>query len=238
MVLPQLGQVEELQQWDFTTILDQLAQVYNNPNKVQEAEDKLLALKQGTDSLPTYVAKFKRVLYEARGQSWPDVNKISAFRNGLNSTIRGRLAQQLNLPRTYAEFTQVVQQLAGCSFASSSSSSGPSSSHFPSARNGEPMDLSTVDIGTISLGLDPKPSPKAIIRRPRPASPIARSISPQCREQYRIQGQCVRCGSGMHWVNNCPLLPYSPGSTSKKKVIIAASEDDAESRYDTDELYN
>src|SRR3984957_20808316 len=141
MVLPQLGQVEELQQWDFTTILDQLARVYDNPNKVQEAEDKLLALKQGTDSLLTYVAKFERVLYKARGQSWLDVNKISAFQNGLNSTIRGRLAQQLNLPRTYAEFTRVVQQLAGRSFASSSS---PSSSHLPSARNGEPMDISTI----------------------------------------------------------------------------------------------
>jgi hypothetical protein len=222
MVLPQLGQAEESQQWDFTTILNQLARVYDNPNKVQEAEDKLLALKQGTDSLPTYVAKFERVLYEARGQSWPDVNKISAFRNGLNSTIRGRLAQQLNLPRTYAEFTRVVQQLAGRSFASSS---GPSS-HLPSARNGEPMDISTVDINTLSF------APKAIIRRPRPASPIARSISPQCREQYRIQGRCVRCGSGMHWVNDCPLLPYSPNS--RRKVTINALDDDVQSRYETD----
>jgi hypothetical protein len=174
MVLPQLGQAEESQQWDFTTILNQLTQVYNNPNKVQEAEDKLLALKQGTDSLSTYVAKFEQVLYEARGQDWPDVNKISAFCNSLNSTIRRRLAQQLNLPCKYTEFICVVQQLAGCSFASSS---GPSSSHLPSARNGEPMDLSTVDIGTISLGLDRKPSPKAIL--PRPANPIACSVSPQ-----------------------------------------------------------
>jgi hypothetical protein len=39
--------------------------VYNNPNKVQEAEDKLYALKQGTDSLYAYIAKFKHVLYKA-----------------------------------------------------------------------------------------------------------------------------------------------------------------------------
>ena len=100
------------------------------------------------------------------------------------------------------------------------------------------MDLSIVDISTISLGLDPKLSLKAIIQRLHPASSIACLISLQCREQYRIQGQCVQCRSGMHWVNNCPLLLYSPSSTSKKKVIIAASEDDAESRYDTDESYN
>ncbi|OXV10924.1 hypothetical protein Egran_01312, partial [Elaphomyces granulatus] len=48
------------------------------------------------DPLPVYVSKFERVLYEARGQNLPDVNKISTLRDGLNSTIRRRLAQQLN----------------------------------------------------------------------------------------------------------------------------------------------
>lgn len=113
MVLPQLYQAEESQVWNYITILDQLTRVYDNPNKVQEAEDKLLAIKQGTDSIPAYVAKFERVLYEARGQDWPDVNKISTFRNGLNSVIRNRLAQQLNPPRKYPDFVRVVQQLAG-----------------------------------------------------------------------------------------------------------------------------
>ena len=68
-----------------------------------------MAIKQGADSIPAYVAKFERVLYEARGQDWPDVNKISTFRNGLNSVIRNRLAQQLNPPRKYPDFVRVVQ---------------------------------------------------------------------------------------------------------------------------------
>jgi hypothetical protein len=42
MVLPQLSQAEESQSWSYMTILDQLSRVYDNPNKVQEAEDKLL----------------------------------------------------------------------------------------------------------------------------------------------------------------------------------------------------
>lgn len=83
--------------------------MYDNPNKVQEAEDRLLVLKQGSDEpVATYIARFERVLYEARGQAWPDVNKVSTFRKGLNSTIRSRLAQQLNLPRTYPQFLRVV----------------------------------------------------------------------------------------------------------------------------------
>ncbi len=32
-----------------------------------EAEDKLYALKQGTDFLPAFIAKFEHVLYKARG---------------------------------------------------------------------------------------------------------------------------------------------------------------------------
>ena len=91
MVLPQLSQADETS-YDYSTILDQLTRVYDNPNKVQEAEDKLYALKQGTDSLHAYMAKFERVLYKAHGQDWLDANKISTFRNGLNSTLRNRLA--------------------------------------------------------------------------------------------------------------------------------------------------
>jgi hypothetical protein len=68
MVLPQLSQANNETSYDFNTILDQLTRVYDNLNKVQEAEDKLYALKQGTDSLPIYIAKYERVLYEARGQ--------------------------------------------------------------------------------------------------------------------------------------------------------------------------
>jgi hypothetical protein len=67
--------------------------VYNNPNKVQEVEDKLLSLKQGTDSIRAYIDKFERVLYKASGQDWPDINKISVFWNGLSSTVRNRLGQ-------------------------------------------------------------------------------------------------------------------------------------------------
>jgi hypothetical protein len=93
MVLPQLSYAKHTQSWDYQTILDQLSRVYDNPNKQSEAEDKLHALRQGNNSLPAYIAKFERTLYEANGQSWPDINKISSFCNGLNSAIRSRLAQ-------------------------------------------------------------------------------------------------------------------------------------------------
>ena len=108
MVIPQLSRAEEAKQWDYNTILDQLSQVYDNPNKIQEAEDKLLSIRQDNDLLPIYIAKFERLLYEACGQDWPDVNKISTFRKGLSPTLQNCLTQQLNLPCTYPEFIRVV----------------------------------------------------------------------------------------------------------------------------------
>ena len=143
MVLPQLSQAEALNVWDYTTILNQLTRVYDNPNKVQEAEDKLLSLKQGTDSVPAYVAKFERVLYEASGQNWPDVNKISTFRNGLNSTIRSRLSQQLSLPRKYPDFVKVVQQLAGRS--SHAPTSANAIGNHTGNHHSEPMELGAIN---------------------------------------------------------------------------------------------
>jgi hypothetical protein len=212
MVLPQLSQAEDSNSWDYRTILQQLSRVYDNPNKVQEAEDKLFALKQGTDSVSTYTAKFERVLYEARGQDWPDVNKISTFRNGLSATIRNRLSQQLSLPRTYTEFVRIVQQLAGSSssFQGNGSSHGRQNAPYSQSNTQKPTE-DAMDIGYIN-GIE--------VIQPSTSS-RARSVSPNQRNQLRKQGRCVRCGSADHWVAKCPLQPHKPG-----KVTISAINDD------------
>jgi len=168
-----------------------LTRVYDNPNKIQEAEDKLLSLKQGTDSVLAYVAKFERVLYKASGQNWPDVNKISTFRNGLNSTIRSRLSQQLALPRKYPDFVKVVQQLAG------RSSHAPTSTNTIGNHTGnhhsEPMELGAIN--AISINSIDTPSSHSL----QPTFKLrARSISLARLEQYRLEGRCVRCGLHDH----------------------------------------
>jgi hypothetical protein len=212
MVLPQLAQAEDLGVWDYNTILDQLSRVYDNPNKVQEAEDRLLAIKQGPDEpVATYIAKFERVLYEAKGQDWPDVNKISTFRKGLNSTIRSRLAQQLNLPRAYSQFLRVVQQLSSHSF--SSSSREPPTNRTNHHNQQDTMDLTTIQLNALERG---------------PSPPRARSLSPAQRERFRLEGRCVRCGSYDHWVDDCSLRPHSPKPIKRQmaKRIPAEDEDD------------
>lgn len=207
MVLPQLGQAEVVEYWNYQTILDQLARVYDNPNKVYEAEDKLMALRQGTDSIPVYIAKFERLLYEANGQDWPDTNKISTFRNGLGSTVRNRLAQQLNLPRSYVAFLRIVQQLSS-RFSSSTTFPSNSERNGHGHQHSDPMDLNVVSLNAIDISPS---TPRSILKPPR-----ARSTSPAQRQEYKKQGNCLRCGSDNHWVQDCFFRPHSPGAQAHK----------------------
>lgn len=204
LVLPQLSYAEDTNTWDYNTILDQLSLVYDNPNKVQEAEDHLLALKQDSgESVAAYIAKFERILYEAKGKDWPDVTKISAFRKGLNPTLRGRLNQQLNLPRSYIEFLRVVQQLGSHSFSSNSTNVSHSQSHQSGSHTkSDPMDLSVVNINSLS----------------------ASSTSLDERNRRRQQGSCVRCGSPGHWVKNCLMKAHKESNKLWNQQMIARLE--------------
>jgi hypothetical protein len=201
MVLPQLAAAKESNVWDPQSIIRQITRVYDNPNKVLEAEDRLHKIEMsGTESLHAYIARFERMLYEARGANWDDSRKISTFRIGLTSTLRTRLRGQLTLPKTYNEFVRVIQQLG--------QSGGPPPTsdrdHKPTGRLYEPMDTT---VGAIEINaLDTT------------SSRCARSISPQRRQELREEGRCVRCGSHDHWVSRCPLEPYSRSSSRSRSL--------------------
>ena len=210
-VLPQLAVAEASQSWDFETILSQLSRIYDNPNKTQEAGKKLLALKQGTDSIPYYIGKFETKLYEAAAQNWPDAQKILVFRNGLSHAIQDRLDQQINLPSDYPGFLRVVQQLSSRHSASTSGQhSAPG--HYPitprpnqppvQRPSGDTMDLNTIEFNTIGFG--------------GLSGTRARSISPAQRQSLRQKGKCVRCGSKDHWVAQCPQDPHRPSTPEQQ----------------------
>jgi hypothetical protein len=196
-ILPQLNTAT----YDYNTILDQLSRVYDNPNKIQEAEDRLTTIKQGTDSLYTYVARFERTLYEAHGQQWPESNKITYFRQGLSGTLKNRLNQQLSLPRKYDDYVRVVQQLATTATAYTSQAHPPSTNPYTNRptssqqqHSTDPMDLNVV--GMID-GM-------AVYRDP---SQLAPSRTLQERNKLRAQGRCVRCGEAGHLVKECMMGP-------------------------------
>ena len=100
-----------------------------------------LATEQTTTTpLPTYIAKFTRLLYEAGALDWADAAKISMFRAGLSQSIKDRLEVQLILPTTYPEFVATIKRLA--------TTRGPGGPAAP-ATGVDPMQIGAVTVGTI-----------------------------------------------------------------------------------------
>ncbi len=72
------------------------------------------------------------------------------------------------------------------------------------------MDVNTLRLNSINL----VPQPKSILQPPR-----AQSTSPQIRQEYKRKGNCLRCGSDNHWVQDCFFRPHSPGAQAKINAL-------------------
>jgi hypothetical protein len=264
IVLPQLRVAKETQVWDFHTILDQLARVYDSPNKVQDAEDKLFELKQGNqEAIPAYTSRFERMLYEAQGQKWSEDRKIATYRQGLLPSIRKSLRSQLDPPKDYPSYARMVLRLVGTTRPSFGSSlHTPSNTHPPIQARHDTMDLSVIEprkqmakripssnqddyeIGTLDLyGLDiaPLSKPRQFYSVERtPPLPTKQPYMAPIKDSYRTTGACLRCGSYDHWLADCsiPARPRSQANTSSvgtgKKVVIEAINDSS-SLYDSED---
>ena len=206
LALPLLDSAESTQAWDHEAIFTLLERVHHNPYAQQEARDKLIHIRQGEEGLSAYIARFERLLYEAGAKdSWPDDIKISTFTNGLRSTLKIPVQQQLTVPSDYNGYVQLVQQLDRRSRSAAPRPPAP-------APAGDPMQIGSVEIGALTT--DP----------PQRAA----SASPELRWDRRKQGHCVRCGSYDHWVRRYPLLPYSrtaspTGSRSDSPTVSSSA---------------
>jgi len=123
-------------------IFDQLDRVFESPNKVRRAQDRLAELKMGTDSFSFYLAKFERALHEGKASEWPDEIKISHLRRGIAEWMKRRLDVQLALPTEYSAFVSTLHQLAG--MTNNYGGAGRSGNDH-GQKNGDLMDISAVN---------------------------------------------------------------------------------------------
>jgi hypothetical protein len=195
-----LATAETSKSWDFNTILDTLSRVHDNPNKTNEAAERLHTIKQGDTHVAAYIQKFERLLFEAKGDKWEDTVKINYFKAGLSTTLKNRLSQQLDLPTTYAGFLKTIQRLDR---RTDHTYTGAGGGQKPQS---DKMDMSSIQIGAVNTAS-------------RMPSPRARSASPSQRQQWRKDNRCVRCGEQDHWVDSCPWAPYKPGAIVAPQLI-------------------
>jgi hypothetical protein len=110
----------------------ELAQLYN-----AAVQEPLISV---TEGLSAYIARFERLLYEAGAKdSRPDDIKISTFTNGLRSTLKIPVQQQLTVPSEYNSYIQLVQQLDH-----RSRSAAPAPRPSAPASTGDPMQINVV----------------------------------------------------------------------------------------------
>jgi hypothetical protein len=169
IVLPHLATAENDGVWDYNTILDQLDRVYNDPNKKDGAAARLQSIKQGSDSVSVFLAKFERLFHEAGANSWPSAIKISILRNGVNNRLKAKLDVQLELPETYDGFVKALHKLGSSDGGSNFSAAFGGSSNNPVSRPhsrsqfavSEPMDTSAnMQFRAFSFGTAPAPTPR------------------------------------------------------------------------------
>jgi hypothetical protein len=169
IVLPQLEALPH--ELDYNTILTSLSRIYANPHKIREAKDRLNRLTQGSDSLSMYVAKYERLVGEARVGHYPDDAKIEAFRRGLSRTTLEKITNKGEEPteiNTYIAYIQrIVSSHASVPYTPASASHShphppstprrfdnnhhssysparkPSTAHYA---GGEPMDVSSLEV--------------------------------------------------------------------------------------------
>lgn len=155
LVMPQLAQAEDNGVYDPQHIIKQLARLFDDPNKIRQAEEKLQALKMGdSDHLTAFLSRFERLLYTAKANKWPDATKIAILRRALNRSVRTKLDSQILVPSDYEGFVKMLLQLIGAHSGTSWSgtSHGKDGGHGGHKDGGDPMDLSAIaSIGMLDL---------------------------------------------------------------------------------------
>ncbi|PVH83051.1 hypothetical protein DL98DRAFT_513355 [Cadophora sp. DSE1049] len=178
-------------------------------------EAKLLV---DADAIGNSVAQFYYVYLnlESQAQSfvlpqlaatWPDYLKIISFRQGLNSTIRGRLSSQLSLPSTYSAYVATVQQLSAksthhVSFQGSTTPAVPTILSRPNtlyqhrrsdADKGDPMEIGQMNSIEINY-----------LGEMRYRDKETEALEDYEDVQARLNGNCMNCGDKYYWAKVCP----------------------------------
>ena len=190
---------------NYTLFTESLSGVFGHPDRIQNAMNRLTALRQGEDSVATYAAKYQTI---AGSLAWEQSTLIHIFRLGLNTNIKKALGA-IEYPDTLQEMivkaTRAEQFLIE-SAQEEAREAQTFTSYLPS--NYTPP-IATVPTAEANL--------KGIDTSKLSMNDVIKSLSP--RDQRRITrnllGLCRFCGGDDHKVEACPKLKNKPPLKAK-----------------------
>lgn len=179
---------ESSQSWDPEVLFLYFQRLCHNPREQQEAISRYTSVRQRDDeSLIAFLARFERLTHEADAASWPDAARVSTLHRGLRAALRTVVEESHDscFQLLYDEYVELVQRHDRRTRAPRP----PQAPVKKEQHRAEDMEVDTTQ-------------PRANVARFAPPSPPT-SISD--RRAHRLgHGLCFCCGSGDHWINDCP----------------------------------
>jgi len=213
-------QSEEDSDWDPEQIFSFFQRLCHNPREHQEAIQRFSQIRQRDDeSIIAYLARFERLLFEARASSWPEISRITTLHRGLRQSLRQKLEESNDslFSLSYNQYVEAIQSVDRRSKRFQTSppdqSSQPSQPSQPRRnRFSQQMDVDPITVRVARPVLTPGSKSR---------SSSTSSTASAERRLYRLDNDlCLCCGSAAHWIEGCPesrsARPASPTNPARQ----------------------
>jgi hypothetical protein len=211
--------------------MEYLVTCYGDPNSQQRAMSRLETMRQkDKESFAAFLPKFEKELSDSGGATWDNLVRINSLKRAINPTLRAHLVGQLNLPTTYSEYVNALQNL-GANLDEhrlyggrnqhqnppqpQQSNHGESKHAAAGAPSPDPMDWEGTKLN--AAGSD---------RR-------AKWASAEELQRRKDERACLRCGSDGHFIGQCKLKPAIPPTKASRTRARTGEESSGEGSGDS-----
>ena len=180
---------------DYPAFLVELKRVFDHPTAGQDVGARLMSIHQGTRTAAAYSTEFRTLAAES---GWNEAGLKSAFRQGLNETIKDELVR--DKPATLDELVALAIDIDERSRerrrekTRHQTSSPRLHESTPGSSTPKLSPSSTAESTTLLPGEEPMQLGRA-------------RLTAAEKQRRRTQGLCLYCGEKGHVRDACPVLP-------------------------------
>jgi hypothetical protein len=184
---------------DYPQLLEYLEQAFGDPDRVQNAQNRLYTLKQKNQDFSVYFSEFQRLALEGE---MPDSALTPLLYQGISRELQDMLLHNPAPTREFRAFARHLQELDN-RFRQHQQQVNQMKDRSKALKNTKPTNLSQVRQPTpwasvkLTNAPDSDPMDLSTARQYKKVTPNGR----------KERGECYRCGSKDHLVVQCPLPP-------------------------------
>jgi hypothetical protein len=184
---------------DYPQLLEYLEQAFGDPDRVQNAQNRLYTLKQKNQDFSVYFSEFQRLALEGE---MPDSALTPLLYQGISRELQDMLLHNPAPTREFRAFARHLQELDN-RFRQHQQQLRRTGDFAKTPKGTKPV--------TPSQGRQPAPwAPAKPASNPDPDAmdlSTARQYKKATPNGRKERGECYRCGSKGHLVVQCPLPP-------------------------------